>query len=249
MKKTFSMLFFILALHGESGWALGLKGNDKLEKHRCKNEIQKMAEQWIGTKEWKPHINDVGSLILIRPTQKFAHWLVVEKNEGLESITLMNPSQAQQVSFDQKCQGTLTIYNHRQYSNSNGMNDQRLLKEMIKNRQGVFALWSPHVAHSVTAIERLQKVSTELKIPVTFIMDQFANEEMAKNTLKQRKIKLNKITKLSSLELAYRDAGLQYPNFFVYKNGQIVGNMNPGLMSEADYKQAINHYLVKKGQL
>jgi outer membrane biogenesis lipoprotein LolB len=112
-----------------------LNVSNQLAHYQCRNEIEKMANRWVATKEWRMHIDEIGKMVLIRPTQKFAYWIILEKSNQRESLTLMNPLNAQKVTFDQKCQATLALYEHKNYNLKEGITDERLISEMLKNPQ------------------------------------------------------------------------------------------------------------------
>ena len=61
--------------------------------------------------------------------------------------------------------------------------------------------------------------------------------------VKAKKIIIPSVEKNSSLELFYRDASIHYPSFLIYKDGQFISHIIPGLMSEIDYKKTLNRYL------
>jgi hypothetical protein len=218
---------------------------ERFKGYSCKKEIKKLEETWGATGEWKGHIVENGNLALKRPTHKFANWIVLEKTGPVETMTLMNPKNAQKITFDSKCNSTLTAYDHHQYSIPKSMDDAKLLGELVSHKEGIIVLYSPGMNHSWTAIKRFQKIAKEKNLSVTYVLDPFANVETAKKEAKAHNVVLNNFEKLSSLELAYRDATMHYPNFFVYKDGAIVGNMMPGVMTEEKYNQAIKKYLGK----
>lgn len=218
---------------------------ERFDAFNCQKEIKKMETTWGAKGEWKGHIIEDGNLALKRPTDKFANWILLEKSANVEAITLMNPKNAQKISFDSKCNPTMTAYNHHQYSIPKSMDDTKLLTQMVNNKEGIIVMYSPGMNHSWTAIERLQKIGKEQNLPISFVMDPFASEKVAKDEAKKHHVSLNSFEKLSSLELAYRDATMHYPSFFVYKNGAIVGNMIPGLMTEQKYNAAIKKTLGK----
>ena len=116
---------------------------------------------------------------------------------------------------------------------------------MMNHPKGIIGLWSPGMQHSAEAINRLSKVSKELNLPVMWVMDPYANDKVAKDFLNDRKIASVGVRKNSSLELFYRDSTMHYPAFFVYKDGQIVGNIFPGLMGESQYREVITQKLGK----
>lgn len=211
----------------------------------CKKKITELEKNWGAVGEWKGHVSVEGTMGLLKRTNKFAHWIVVEESNGIETATLMNPGNAQKVVFDKKCKGTLNLYAHNQFSNQKGVNDTKLLKELMNNQKGIIGLWSPGMQHSASAISRIEKVAKDLKLPVLWVMDPFASDKVAKDFLKSRKIASVEVRKNSSLELFYRDSTMHYPAFFVYKNGEIKGNVFPGLMGESQYRDTITTQLGK----
>ena len=219
--------------------------NERLSGYTCQKEIKKLEARWGATGQWKGHVVDGGNISLKRPTNKFAHWILLEKTGDVEKMTLMNPKNAQKVTFDKKCDSYLTAYEHHQYSLPKSMDDAKLLSEMVNHKEGIIVMYSPGMTHSWTAIQRFQKIAKEKNLPVTFVMDPFASVETAKAEAKKNQVAMNGFVKLSSLELSYRDATMHYPNFFLYKDGAIVGNMMPGLMTEENYNASIKKYLGK----
>jgi hypothetical protein len=117
------------------------------------------------------------------------------------------------------------------------------MNAMTKEKKGIVLLWSPGMDHSYTAISRLSKLSREFKIPIHYVLDPFADEKLALSGLKTKKLVLPTIEKNSSLELFYRDASMHYPSFLIYKDGQFISHLIPGLMSEIDYKKTLTRYL------
>jgi hypothetical protein len=157
----------------------------------------------------------------------------------------MNPKNAQKISFDKKCNSSLTAYDHHQFSIPKSMDDAKLLSELAGHREGIIVMYSPGMTHSWTAITRFQKIAKEKKLSVSFVMDPFASVKTAEYEAKKNHVAMTSFDKLSSLELTYRDAAMHYPNFFIYKDGAIVGNVMPGLMTEEKYNAAIKKYLGK----
>ena len=238
-------LVFLLAAQTTHAAKL-LSPRETFQQFSCKKNVSSFEKEWGAVGDWRGHVTPEGRMGLLKRTSKFAHWIVLEKSNGVESVTLMNPENAQKVVFDKKCKGTLSVYAHNHFSNDKGVNDTALLKEMMNHEKGIVALWSPGMQHSGTAIERLQKVSKEMNLPVLFVMDPFADEKNAEEFLKDRKIAGVKIARNSSLELFYRDATMHYPNFLVYKDGEFKGFVIPGVMGEGQYREAILNTLGSK---
>jgi hypothetical protein len=216
------------------------------QSYKCQKEIKKLNLEWQATKDWKGHPTTEGEIQLKRPTQKFAHWIVLEKIQDKEVMSLINPLQVLRVELNSNCQSAMSVYKHYQYSNPKEFTDQKLMSIFTKEKKGIILLWSPGMDHSFSAIQRLTKLSRELKIPLHYVLDPFASEKNALASLKSKKLTLPVIEKNSSLELFYRDATIHYPSFLLYKNGQFVSNLIPGLMTEHDYKQTIQRYLGSK---
>ncbi len=238
MKIKLPLMLTIFLSCSAMGMTLSTPEN-RFEAHSCKKEIQKLTHQWMGRGDWKLSFTSHDSIALLRPTHKFAHWMLLEKSGEVETLSLINPNTIQKVTFDKKCKGAFTSASHNQYLRPKSFTDEKLLNEMVSHKKGIIAVWSPRMPASLMAIERIQKVSNDLKLPVVFVMDPLADEKNAIKVLKKNDLKLPPLQKLSSLELTLRDATLNYPSFFVYKDGRITGGMNTGLMSENDYKKSI----------
>lgn len=234
-------LFFLLSLSLNAAVVKSI--GQRLSSFKCQKEISNLNLQWLATKEWRGHPTALGDIQLKRPTQKFAHWMVLEKNQDTETISLINPLQVIKVELNKNCQSKMGVYPHKHYSNPNGFNDLKLMNAMTKEKKGIVLLWSPGMDHSYTAISRLSKLSRELKIPIHYVLDPFADEKLALSGLKTKKLVLPTIEKNSSLELFYRDASMHYPSFLIYKDGQFISHLIPGLMSEIDYKKTLTRYL------
>jgi hypothetical protein len=243
------MNFFLILLVFTANTLASVKvGNmtDQYNLYRCKDKMNSLIQKWEGSNDWRGHISKMGTISLKMKTQKFAHWIIANKENNKEEISLMNPKRVMKVVFNSDCNPKTSSYEHNQYSNSSGMDDKRLLDLFVSNQKGIIVMWSPGMQHSFNAIKRLQKISKERKIPITFVMDPFANSESARKSLKKHGISIGKIQKLSSLELSFRDAMMHYPSFFVYKNGQIISNVIPGVMTSKIYKKTLNFYLGTK---
>lgn len=216
-----------------------------LKSYQCLKSVEKITKNWIPKGEWKGYLTSSGRIGLKRPTQKFAHWINLEKYQDKESVSLVNPSNIQKYTFDpsKKCEATVSTFKHNQYSNPRGMNDSRLMTEMVNNEKGLILMWSPKMQHSFNAIKRLQKIAKEKGLAIHYVLDPFIKPKVAKKELKSRKIKINKFYSLSSLELIQREAMMHYPALFTYKNGKIVGRILPGLMTEDIYTKKIEERL------
>lgn len=216
-----------------------------INSYACFKKVENVSKKWGMKGEWKLYIGANGDLGLKRPTRKISHWINVEKTGDLEVASLIDPIRVQQALFDpnKNCSVKFRSFKHGQYSDPSGMNDARLISTMAENRNGIILMWSPGMGHSFTAMERLKKLAKKKDLHLSFVMDPFASIDNAKKRLKEKKLEIKDILPLSSLELMQREAMMHYPAFFVYKDGQIVGNIVPGLMTEDKYKNKVEELL------
>jgi hypothetical protein len=237
------LLFLLFSLQAYSVPVGTIEKN--LKSYQCLKSVNKLTKGWIPKGEWKGYLTGNGSIGLKRPTQKFAHWINLEKYNDKEAVSLINPNIIQKFIFDpsKKCKAQLSTFKHNQYANTRGMNDSRLMKEMMDNEKGLIVMWSPKMQHSFNAIKRLKKIAKEKGLAIHYVLDPFVNPKTARKALKKRNIKLKSFYSLSSLELVQREAMMHYPAFFTYKNGKIVGRILPGLMTEEFYKKHIDKRL------
>ncbi|MGK0367881.1 MAG: hypothetical protein ACI9QD_001021 [Thermoproteota archaeon] len=242
-----NLLYLLLLLFLVSGslFASTNRSVDHLSQYKCKKEILKVSKFWKAQGAWQGYISKNANISLKRKTDKFAHWINLERSKGSETISLVNPVIIQKITFDEKCKKQLVTTKHNQFSNPKGMDDKRLLSYLVKNKVGIIAMWSPKMGHSFTAIKRLQKISKDRKIPVTFVLDPFISKKTAEKDLKKNNLEFKDIYQLSSLELMYRNAMMHYPSFYLYKNGRIITNVIPGLMAESDYNKTLDKHFGK----
>lgn len=218
--------------------------NQEIKSYVCQKNINQYSETWKSEGDWTKRVTDDATNSLVKKTARFGHWIVLDRGEKSEVISLVSPTEIMRVEFDSKCQEKMSLLPIKKTVSTNEFSDAELLHTLATNRQGIIALWSPNMNHSYNAITRWQKISKELKLPVTFVMDPKASTKTALAGLKKRKINLNEpIRKLASLDIIYRNGLVHFPNFYLYKNGEIVTNVIPGVMGETHYKKVIQAYL------
>jgi|GEM_PF-3296807 len=222
----------------------------------CKKEINRYSANWMARKDvdWSLRLGDMANSVLVRPTSKIAHWITYSKVEKEEILQWVTPVETLVVKFHKNCRGTfetrpsslpLLTLGRAQSKDIELFTDAHLIDVLSYHKQGVLAFWSPGMGHSITAMKDLIEIEKQFSIPVTFILDPTANPTFAENVLKKHKIKDVPMRSMASLELLYRQGTHHYPNFFVYKNGQIISNVLPGLMGKDNTKRTIERYLAK----
>ena len=164
------------------------------------------------------------TLLSLEKTQK-ALYLSLKNNDQIDFylLTPSSPKECELKFLRTEKLKRKAIYHQKEQGKSNDRNFlnedlNRLLKD---SKEGIIYLWSPHMPYSVGSLYPLQKVAMKLKLPLTVLMDPFADEGETKKVIKRFNLPLKLTRKNKAERLLLQGATLHYPNYFFYREGKV----------------------------
>lgn len=103
-----------------------------------------------------------------------------------------------------------------------------------KQTRGIIYSWSPHMVFSFEGIQELKEEAKKYNIEVTVVLDQFADSETVKKTVKENNIDAQDCKRINSQVLNDLGITIHYPTYLFYENGEILTPRYPGY--EEPYK-------------
>ena len=226
--------------------SLNLSNLDKLQpdgEFKCFQKMQKLIDHEKPKGEWRRKVNPDMSVSFVRPTKTLSRWIRLERSRELEVFKRQSPYDEMIVTFNRTCESKLSVRKIENYSLKGGFTDFELASLLAKNSKGLILSWSPGMNLSVEAIKHAQAAARAKKVPLTVLLDPYANEHKAKELLVKSGLASVAVKKISSFELISRNVLLHYPNLVMYSNGEMTGPLVPGLLSTAEYSYLTSKYL------
>lgn len=224
----------------------GLDKHTPEKEFKCFSQMNKLIEYEKPKGEWRKKINPDMSLSFIRPTKVLSRWIRIERSREQEIFKRQTPYDEMIVSYDRNCQGKMSVRKISNYDLKGGFNDFALAELLSKNPKGLILSWSPHMNLSVEAIKYAQETATNKKLPLTILLDPYSDFKKAQALLVKKGMSDIEMKKISSFELINRNVLLHFPNLVMYKNGEIIGPLIPGLLNSSDYSYLAGKYLEAK---
>lgn len=213
---------------------------------KCFSKMQKLIDQEKPKGDWRRKVNPDMSLSFVRPTKTLSKWIRLERSRELEVFKRQTPYDEMIVTFNRSCEAKMSVRKVANYSLKGGFTDFDLAQLLSSNNKGLILSWSPGMNLSIVAIKNAQAAAKTRKLPLTILLDPYANEKKAQALLEKEGLKGISLQKISSFELISRNVLLHYPNLVMYKQGEITGPLVPGLMNVADYNYLATKYLETK---
>ena len=164
------------------------------------------------------------TLLSLEKTQK-ALYLSLKTNDQIDfyQLTPSSPKKCELKPLRTEKIKRKAIYRQKEQGKTSGKSFlnkdlNRLLKD---SKEGIIYLWSPHMPYSVGSLYPLQKVAMKLKLPLTVLMDPFADEGETKKVIKRFNLPLKFTRKNKAERLLLQGATLHYPNYFFYREGKV----------------------------
>ncbi|MCE3012076.1 MAG: hypothetical protein LW878_03330 [Proteobacteria bacterium] len=243
------MIFAILINVALANPSLNLSSLDKLQpqsEFKCFSKMQRLIEHEKPKGEWRRKVNPDMTLSFVRPTKTLSRWIRLERSRDLEVFKRQSPYDEMIVTFNRACESKMSVRKIDNYNLKGGFTDFELADLLSKNTKGLILSWSPGMNLSIVAIKNAQAAAKERKLPLTILLDPYADEKKAKALLVKEGLAGIEMKKISSFELISRNVLLHYPNLVMYKQGEITGPLVPGLMNVADYSYLAAKYLETK---
>ncbi len=216
---------------------------DPAKEFRCWKSMQNALNDAGVIDNWRPKMKPDLTFQYLRPTRQLSRWVVLEKIKNEEFLIRETPVQQMIIRYDQNCTPAVAVRPVKIYDIAGGFNDVRLAQTLSQNKAGIIYAWSPGMGLSFDGIKEVRKVAEKKKLPLTLVMDPYADEKVALKSLAAAGLSDVKIQKISSLELVNRNTLIHFPNFMMYRDGLIVGPMVPGLVGEKGYTHLVSKYL------
>lgn len=242
----------ILLLFLQLTWAgpsLNLNSLDKLTpqaEFKCFSHMQKLIDKERPRGEWRRKVNPDMTMSFVRPTSTLSRWIRIERTRELEVFKRQSPYDEMIVTYNRACEAKLSVRKIENYALKGGFTDFELASLLARNTKGLILSWSPGMNLSVEAIKNAQAAARAKKLPLTVLLDPYADINKARALLEKKGLKNIDMKKISSFELISRNVLLHYPNLVMYKKGEITGPLVPGLLNEADYTFLASKYLEAK---
>ncbi len=213
---------------------------------KCFKKMQKLINNEKPKGEWRRKVNPDMTLSFVKPTKVLSRWIRLERSGELEIFKRQTPYDEMIVSYNRNCEGKMSARKISNYEMKDGFTDFELATLLSNNQKGLILSWSPGMNLSVEAIKNAQLTAKEKKLPLTILLDPYADLKKAQDLLNKQGLSGVVMKKISSFELISRNVLLHFPNLVMYKNGEITGPLVPGLMNTADYNFLATKYLESK---
>jgi len=230
-------------------WIAASVSDPQLRNHSCYKQISTLLDTWEVSRFWR--LEDTGPVEIHRTaTGQQGIWLESHKHPGgkIEIIQLSGTKLTRVTWNPGSCDPTETkeTLSYDRVKLNDAFSDEYLDRILKENRAGIIYAWSPHMPLSVDGRYRVQRAATQLNLRVFVALDPHADSAMAKAIVTRRGWDTSTLRRLESIELFNRGMGNHYPVMVVFKNGNIVGPVFPGVKEESVYLKFISERLAKK---
>lgn len=226
-------MLLLLSLMASLVWA------SPVEKITCFTQVSDTLVKLEVTQPWE-QINHSNSFTFLQSKandkQTLSAWLGQTHDESL--LIVVKDKKLIQHSFNpaKGCEMLTSISERNVEQNFSGLD---FLEFASKHSQFVIILWSPHMAVSLKQLEDLK--DKKLDIPILYILDHGADEELAKAYIAKEKFPQSYLRKWNSLTRL--PANIEhYPSALFIKNGRI-NKYIPGINSFDTLKSLVKKYL------
>ena len=218
----------------------------------CHEEVQATLERWGVTGPWFPELDLAdGTKVRRSPTRVLGTWVELRLlPDGRSEALRITASMTARVGWSTDCTASLSLKNYEYDEKilSKNYSDRSLGETLKKSKQGLLYAWSPQMPLSERSYASLKKVASELKLPLTLILDPNASLKQAEVFARKNKIPKEGLKTDQSLELLYRGMGEHYPALAVYADGKLIGPVFPGYKNPERYKSFIQAQLNPRGE-
>ena len=121
--------------------------------------------------------------------------------------------------------------------------DDDLAALMSDGTPGVIYVWSPHMPLSVDAYHHVVRVTADLGVTMTALLDRAVDPSYAESIAASSAIPEDARRTLRSVELTFRNATVHAPSLLVYADGRVLGLAVPGYRDGAGYRAVIENRL------
>ena len=219
--------------------------NGILATAKCTSQVKSLLHEWKSQNDWRPQIETVeAQRSFVSPTTKIGTWieLRVAEDNRVEALRI-SPEAVTRVAWaDVNCTPALGVSRSKVDLKTlkNAFTDADLEAFIKKNPNSLIYSWSPEMPYSVDGLVEIQAAAKQLNMKVVTVLDPRAENDLAQQTAARMKSRAPaSLSRIESVELAYRNMTLHYPSVLIVSKGKITGPMLPGLMKATEYAQII----------
>lgn len=238
--------------HSAHGRTVSIRANgepDFLADVRCRPAVHDRLAKWQVIGEVFPDAGDLSGTKTWRlPTDHLGVWAVVSVDRGLDpTLARVEAWETRRVTFDKSCTASTEVLRRTPPPSESRLFDDEALAALMKREPaGVICVWSPHMPLSVDACQLVGRVTRDLRVAATLLLDPNANDAYARTTALAAGLPADAIRPFHSVELVFRQATMHAPSILFYKDGRIIGSTVPGYRDEAAYETLIRSRLEER---
>jgi hypothetical protein len=214
------------------------------------NMVQVLNQQATKLRgKWKKNSFDKDAPAYSSATSQIGKWVSIEKaNPVTERVTILDKDKKTRFDFDavKNCASQVAIVpnaktGQRSVASIEWFTDQELEGTLEKKPNGIIFIWSPHMSLSYKSVPELRAAADELGLPITFILDPHADQELAKKGAKEHSLGTDALKRANSLELNMRNALIHFPALIVTREGKICDKIQRGYRKAEKFRAIISN--------
>lgn len=205
----------------------------------CSKQMQAQFKQWGVLWQWEKKLGSQSDVpILVSPTEIIGAWVELERTSGKITANRITAQQVTTIIWAApRCVPNLSNLDKPIDPNKirGKFTDDYLKELMTENLKSIVYAWSPHMGYSREGIQNIRKAAQKLEVPVFFVLDPKADENLAFEAKRDWGLQEQDLKRMESIELYYRGLLNHFPGSIAFKNGKMVGGALLGLKSENEY--------------
>lgn len=217
-------------------------------KSRCAEQMEKLAQSWNSTGEWKEVAGNFYS-----PTNTTERWVELSpfKKEGFR-LTLLMPQGENILTYfpNSNCETqtkiTPALSSDKVSKNFGEFDDRDLAKLAFDKKTVFFYAWSPHMPVSLKPYKDAEAAAKKHSIEIIPLLDPVADERGAKDAATKYGIPLKGSKLIATETLKALGIELHYPSYGFMKKGDLVSlTVASARSSEKAYEELMKKFLLQ----
>lgn len=212
---------------------------EKPSLHLCTKKINSELLHFKSKNEWVEVAPiKLGTRLFRSPTKDFGRW--VQLQTGSDGYRLMSATSKmnETITLDADCKKTIQRFNAKRVPASQ-FRDQDILKIKNSMRPSMIYVWSPGMVYSVRSSDIFAQAAKDLKMNFVSVLDNSADENYARATLKHYNVKNLSLKKNASLELLMRETLVHFPSVLIVERGQVSRKPIVGVYTSEKLKEKL----------